>query len=316
MGYGRREHIHMTISVPGRGYKLSRQQWDTIRRDYEAGASIGSLVREYGVSHPTIAKHRDNEGWIKVGANTDPVDAAIAASASPSTAWATVSEPDDDAPFAEIQSPVTDERDATIADLRSELAKFKPTKVEWAIDEASAARMLADEMHTRIERALNAYNLDRVKQGAPPGSALSLAQMEQVQPGWYKREESRIIRETVDDLTRHATNTGQATRTLAMRKRDGNIVKVPLDDGIGNYGLSPEAYIASLKARGHVELTPQPCTRQDCWAPTNRDWLIKGGLAGASQPMGYCNELHYKLDPYADAGGVSSRATTTASFKI
>ena len=297
-------------STPARKGALPHAEWDEIRRGYEAGASLGSLSREHNISVQTISRRRDKYGWLKAG-EVDPVAAAIAASGNAFDTADSSSET-----YADLQVPTVDPRDAELAELRAELAKFKPVKVEWAVDEQTAARMLADEMHMRIEAALNGYNLERVRAGAPPGSALSLKEMEQVQPGWYEREKTRIIRETVDALTKHATNQGQATRTLAMRKRDGIIVKAPLDEGIGNYGLSPQIYLDSLKAKGQVELTPQPCTRQDCWAPVDRNWLIKGGLPGVTQPMGYCGELHYRLDPYADNGGISMRATTTKTFSL
>lgn len=42
-----------------------RFDWEKIRAEYEAGASMGSLARAYGVSKPAISKHARKEGWTQ-----------------------------------------------------------------------------------------------------------------------------------------------------------------------------------------------------------------------------------------------------------
>lgn len=42
-----------------------RFDWEKIRAEYEAGASMGSLSRAYGVSKPSISVRAKKEGWIQ-----------------------------------------------------------------------------------------------------------------------------------------------------------------------------------------------------------------------------------------------------------
>lgn len=43
---------------------LTDEQWGELRRAYEAGDSIVSLSKRFGVSRPTIMVHRDRGAWI------------------------------------------------------------------------------------------------------------------------------------------------------------------------------------------------------------------------------------------------------------
>ena len=43
----------------------ARYDWETIRAEYETGASMGELSRRYGVSKPAISKRAKAEGWIQ-----------------------------------------------------------------------------------------------------------------------------------------------------------------------------------------------------------------------------------------------------------
>lgn len=43
----------------------ARYDWETIRAEYEAGATMGELSRKYGVSKPTISVRSRKEGWTR-----------------------------------------------------------------------------------------------------------------------------------------------------------------------------------------------------------------------------------------------------------
>ena len=44
---------------------VRRYDWETIRAEYEAGATMGELSRRHGVSKPAISKRASAEGWIQ-----------------------------------------------------------------------------------------------------------------------------------------------------------------------------------------------------------------------------------------------------------
>lgn len=43
----------------------ARYDWETIRAEYEAGATMGELSRRHGVSKPAISKRARAEGWMR-----------------------------------------------------------------------------------------------------------------------------------------------------------------------------------------------------------------------------------------------------------
>lgn len=49
---------------------VSRHDWETIRAEYEAGASQSALARRYGLSRAAIQKHIKAEGWMQEVAET------------------------------------------------------------------------------------------------------------------------------------------------------------------------------------------------------------------------------------------------------
>lgn len=49
---------------------VSRHDWETIRAEYEAGASQSALARRYGLSRAAIQKHIKAEGWMREVAET------------------------------------------------------------------------------------------------------------------------------------------------------------------------------------------------------------------------------------------------------
>ena len=48
----------------------ARYDWETIRAEYEAGATMGELSRKHGVSKPAISKRAKAEGWIQDSSET------------------------------------------------------------------------------------------------------------------------------------------------------------------------------------------------------------------------------------------------------
>lgn len=47
----------------------SQYDWETIRAEYEAGASQSSLSQKHGVSRTAIQKHISKEGWVQGDVN-------------------------------------------------------------------------------------------------------------------------------------------------------------------------------------------------------------------------------------------------------
>ncbi len=50
--------------------ELARSEWETIREEYEQGASQASLAKRYGVSRKAVQNHIIKEGWIVAGGVT------------------------------------------------------------------------------------------------------------------------------------------------------------------------------------------------------------------------------------------------------
>lgn len=282
--------------------RLTERQWEDIRAAWEAGEPMARLARDYGVSVETIKRHRVKEQWV-VGAL---VASASSASSVPESAVsyedAEIDGPDDEpdewspVPAAAETSDASALLKTKVAELEARLAEYEPVTVEWPVDRETAARLLAAEMDEMIQGRIESINIERLKRGRPTLDA------DGMDPRWVERQRDEIITETVEGLTKWASNEGMATRTLAMVKPDGTKVKVPLQDNIGNYGLNPAAFIGSLKAKGYKELLPRCCWRDNCWAGADEQW------------KGYCGELHYRLDPYIDAPQRAEMATTTVSF--
>lgn len=44
---------------------VRRYDWETIRAEYEAGATMGDLSRRHGVGKPAISKRASAEGWVQ-----------------------------------------------------------------------------------------------------------------------------------------------------------------------------------------------------------------------------------------------------------
>ena len=43
----------------------ARYDWETIRAEYEAGATMGELSRKYGMSKSTLSVRAKKEGWTQ-----------------------------------------------------------------------------------------------------------------------------------------------------------------------------------------------------------------------------------------------------------
>src|SRR6266704_1119289 len=50
--------------------ELARSQWETIREEYEGGASQASLAKRYGISRKAVQNHITKEGWTVAGGVT------------------------------------------------------------------------------------------------------------------------------------------------------------------------------------------------------------------------------------------------------
>lgn len=270
---------------------LSKHVWAEVRHKYEAGASVADLAAEFDVSVTAIRGHIKADDWVRVvedgsdepvSENAAVVDSVFAAGAEPVV----------------VADSEAESLRAKVAELEAELAQFRPAHVEWPVNEAAAARMLADQMDELVEMELEALNRERMTHGRAP---INIDDMKASQPKWYEAQVARIIADTVNALTQYASDEGQATRTRKMLKPDGKtIIQVPLAANIGN---GPDELIRRKKAKGWKDIEPAACARQDCWAPAKKPWA------------GYCGELHYKLDPYADAQAVPG-VTTTGSFNV
>lgn len=280
--------------------RLSNKKWSEIRAKWEGGQSQRSLSQEYDVSEQTIRKHRDAEEWNRDGEVYEPIAESSAQ--------------------VIVDMITEDPRDQRIAELEAELSRFKPADVKWALNEKEAAIQLADQLEDMIQSELDNMNLERARRGAP---FLSIEEMKEKRPKWYDEQVERIIRETVDNLTRWALAEGEATRTLAMLSPDGILKQQPLDEGIGNFGLSPMQFVMNLKAKGHKVSKQTKCLRQDCWLPPKMQYQMRGltemlGIQSEVPYLGYCGEPHFILDPLAVEGklpfGQTTTATTSASF--
>ena len=286
--------------------RLPNKVWEQIRAEYESGAAgVAALARTYDVTETTVRTHRDNEGWVKPDGN-DPIQDAVTAEG--------FDEEDVDVEWGEPADRVA-ELEAELAAARAELSQFKPVEVPMPVDDRTAAELLSERMNDMVEAAFIEQNRERAKNGLP---AMTLAQYEEYDPGWVERTRQKIITETVADLTRHATSEGQEARTMRFVKPDGvTLVQIPLELGIGNFGLSPHAFFDKLKKKGFKEATPRKCLRSNCEMVPQKPFEVPGlaEAIGVGGWLGYCSDLHFRLDPYAQVGFADANlATTTASF--
>lgn len=283
---------------------MPANDWEKIRREWETtDVSGAALARKYGLSQTAIQQHKKKEQWSREGSPALP-PAPEAQPVPKGEAAAKMSERKVDEEIAKIAADLVaepepvDPRDERIAELEKELAEFKPLDWEWPFTTEKAASLLSDRLHDMVEQELITLNRQRAANGLAP---FTVAEMETREPGWFEKEKTKIITETVDALTRYATNDGPAKTKLAMLKPNGvNVMQIELAPGMDNGG---EARVAKLKGRGWQELAPRVCWRWDCWGPSKEAW------------NGHCSELHQEL--YAAFVGKAERGvTTTATFNV
>lgn len=278
------------------GNKIDAGTERLIQEQYEAtDRTIASIMEEFGVSRSWFNDHRRKGGWVR---KSQPVlDTTVTSNAASNDEMRQAIE---EAAEALTNPPPQDEASLLaqrVAELEAELAEFRPTEVEWIIDEKTAAEQLADQMAVMIENEMEEINIARAKRNLPAAGPDILGK------DWEQKTRTRLVKEAVAALTASSTNEGTATRTVAWLKPNGTTrVKIPYDGSINNFSVSPTAYEEKLKEKGFKKLSPALCWRQDCW------------LIGRPEWQGYCGELHRSLDPFIDAP--KTKATVTESFKI
>ena len=292
--------------------KKTLEEWTLIRADFESGEyTLKALGEKWSVSQPSITGHRAKEGWInpKTGKpyGTTAIQKKEMQTVPAGELSAELSKERVDEAIQELTASIVspdDESPDEVAQLReeletakAELAAFKPVPVEWPVDIDTAARMLAGEIDDMVERELIALNRDRIVNGL---SAFTVEQMDKARPGWSGTIREQILKDTVADLTRHATNEGPDKQKIDMISPNGDRSQIPVELNIDG-GKRPE----KLRARGWRDVSPQSCHR----------WNCNGPLPAGDPWKGYHSELHYELfrryHPSQRAG-----VTTSTEFSI
>ena len=249
------------------------EEWVKIRADFESGDfTTKELVAKWDVKQPTIDSHAAKGQWMngRTGkrrgmtaiqkAETEPVPKGeVSASMNKEKLDAALEDitakllaPEEESDLERVQRE--------LEEAKAELAQYKPVQVEWPVDFDTAAGMLASELGDRVQMELNAINDDRTKRGLP---FFTVADMDEQRPGWSKSIRDQIIQDTVDDLTRWASNEGPSLHKVDMLRPDGvTKEQVPYGPNIDN-GQRP----AMLRARGWRDIDNQSCHRWNCYGP-------------------------------------------------
>ncbi len=268
----------------------TKAEWLEIRTEFEAGAeglSNAAFAAKHGIKLGTLNNHRTKEQWAPKGSITpEQIDAEVP-TVDPAIAA--------DLTEANSQSEMM----AELETLRAELAQLKPVEVEWPIDVEAAARIMADDLAGQVEDRLVSFNRERAKNSLSP---FTIAQMEEIEPGWAKKQRTQLLQEAVNELSESATKEGPSPKKIVMLDPQGNRKQIVCEPGINNYDASKhDEYIRWHEAKGFRRITPQPCPRLDCWMPQKVEY------------ESYCTNLHYQLE-LAFRGKVHTGVTTTASF--
>ena len=285
------------------------EEWELVKADFDTGDfTMKALSEKHNLSPSAITTHRAKYGWInpktgkpftqstKQKAASEPVpEGEVSATLNKEQVDTALEEI-----AAELLSPELTELELAhqeLEEVKAELAALKPKTVEWPVDYDTAAKMLVSELEDRVQMELNALNQERLGRGLP---FFTIAQMDEAQKGWSQGIRDQIIRDTVDDLTRHATNEGPSLHKIDMLRPDG-ITKeqVPVGPNIDN-GQRPQR----LMKRGWSEIANQTCHRWNCYGP----------LPDGDPYEGFHSRLHRALFdwqfPEPDRG-----VTTTAVFE-
>jgi len=267
-----------------------------------------ALAAKHGLSPSAITTHRSKYGWInnKTGEpyGQSPIQKAASEPVPAGEQSASLNKEQVDAALADLAAELLAPDELTdleiahreLEEVKAELAALKPTPVEWPVDYDTAARMLATELQDRIQMELNAINDERAKRMLP---YYTIADKDQAEPGWSQGIRDKIIRDTVDDLTRWATNEGPSLQKVDMLRPDGvTKEQIPIGPNIDN-GQRPQR----LMGRGWTMIANQTCHRWDCYGP----------IPDGDPWTGYHSRLHRALfdwqHPEPDRG-----VTTSAVF--
>ncbi|RLC55767.1 MAG: hypothetical protein DRI30_06995, partial [Chloroflexi bacterium] len=250
----------------------TEEEWALVKADFDTGEyTMKALSAKHGLSPSAITTHRAKYGWINPTTGKPYGQSAVQkAAGEPIPAGeqsAKMNKEQVDEALADIAAellaPEVTELElahAELAEVKAELEALKPKTVKWAVDYDTAAEMLVSELSDRIQMELNALNQERLKRGLP---FFTIEQMDEAQEGWSQGIRDQIIRDTVDDLTKHATNEGPSLHKIDMLRPDGiTIEQIPVGPAIDN-GQRPQRMLA----RGWQEIANQSCHRWNCYGP-------------------------------------------------
>ena len=280
--------------------------WADIEHAYrKTPDTVASILRRHGISRTSFDSHRKRGDWKR---EHPQANAPASTRTVPQNSETLVADGYDEArsiasngadavmTVASGLMGLSDDRDARIAQLEAELAAYKPVTVKWPWDRHAAAELLAATMRDQIEDDLITLNRERAARNLAP---YTVEQMEQLEPGWWDRQKSKLIDAAVKALDAYANAEGPARHKIVMLSPNGDRQQIALEEGIGNYKPGPDdPYIRKLEAKGFKKVEPPVCPRWDCWKPR----LPEFG--------GFCGALHYELEQkYA---GQRRRGVTTS----
>ena len=290
-------------------HERTPEEWAAIKADHDAGGfTMKALSEKHQISPSAITTHRAKHGWTnpktgepygmsaKQKATLEPIpegeqagDPDLDVNAKVAEITAAILAPEEESELEQVQRE--------LEEAKAELANYKPVTVEWPVDCDTAAKMLASELNDMVQMSLNSINDDRIKRNLP---FWTVEDMDKARPGWSQTIRETIIQDTVDDLTRWATNEGPSLHKIDMLRPDGvSKEQIPVGPNIDN-GQRPQR----LLGRGWRTLEPQSCRRWNCYGP-----LPKG-----DPYEGFHSQLHKALFdwqyPQPDRG-----VTTSAVFE-
>src|SRR3990167_6206868 len=274
---------------------LTVEKWIEVRADWEAGLSLDKCAAKHGVSVTTLRKHKDNEGWARVGTEIPDV---VAAEALPEVMAAT----SDTETVTRLLAALA-AREAELAALQSErdaLAKDVKLDLPTTTDEVIA-------FYTRpyLEQvALDKFNKARRSRGFNP------VELQSGDPV-LEKEVQKIAQTFLERRTKWA---GEPTiRTMKMAKPNPDsptgwsIKAIPMENRINNFVAAREEAIARYTRKGFKLIVPQLCYRGSC----NAVAAVKNGRL---KFQGFCSEQHMMLDDTVNANLKKGVTTTAVSF--
>lgn len=247
--------------------------WEQVQAEYEAGGVKTQIAEKYDISVSAISQHAKDDGWVK---------------------------PDKKPTAAELQARI-DELEAKVAEAEAEAERLSPS-VKLKLPATAQEVLEAHDADTFRELALTkiaADNSNRFREGKPP---LDFANNPQIVDAKMLE-----LAQHLADARKRPPSEIYRQRVVKVRKLNGCIVQIPVEEQISNEAGQAGAAIWKSREKGDKVLDPYLCQMRDCWLEAATDDVGQLSLDG------YCTPEHRQFDPYLGKNDVANVATSRAA---